>query len=294
MNSDSKPGDVIRLAIPNKGRIADPVIETIEKSGLRIKNSVQRKLISKTSDPMIEVLFARPIDIPEFVADGAADLGITGRDMIMERGSDVEELLDLKSGNATLVLAVPVDSGITAPEEVDGLRIATEFPGISEKYFKKIGISATLIPVGGACEAAPYLGIADAIIDLSSSGVTLVTNNLRVVDEILVSTTVLIANRSSGKKHAGKIAELCLALESVIHARGQSYLMMNVTRSSLEEVKKELPGLSGPTVMDVSSDDNLVAVHAVVQEDHLYSLIGRLKKAGAKDILVVPIDRMIR
>ncbi|ADN37012.1 ATP phosphoribosyltransferase [Methanolacinia petrolearia DSM 11571] len=294
MNSDAKPGDVIRLAIPNKGRIADPIIETVEKSGLRIKNSVQRKLISRTSDPEIEVLFARPIDIPEFVADGAADLGITGKDMIMERGSDVEELLDLQSGNANLVLAVPADSDINDPKQLDGLRVATEFSGISKKYFNGLGIDVTLVPVGGACEAAPYLGIADAIIDLTSSGVTLATNNLRVVDEVLRSTTVLIANRDAKERHPEKIAELCLALESVIMARGQCYLMMNVTRPSLEEVKRELPGLSGPTVMDVSSDDNLVAVHAVVKEDHLYSLVGKLKKAGARDILVIPIERMIR
>lgn len=294
MNPDAKSGDVIRLAIPNKGRIADPIIETIEKSGLRIKSGVQRKLISRTSDPGIEVLFARPIDIPEFVADGAADLGITGRDMIMERGSDVEELLDLQSGNANLVLAVPAESGIKDPKDLDSLRVATEFPGISAKYFEEIGIDVTLVPVGGACEAAPYLGIADAIIDLSSSGLTLATNNLRVVDEILKSTTVLVANRSAKNRCPEKIAELCLALESVIRARGQCYLMMNVTRESLKEVKRELPGLSGPTVMDVSSDDNLVAVHAVVKEDHLYSLVGRLKNAGARDILVVPIERMIR
>lgn len=294
MNSGTKAGDVLRLAIPNKGRIADPIIETIEKSGLKIKNSVQRKLISKTSDPMIEVLFARPVDIPEFVADGAADIGITGRDMVMERGSDVEELLDLKSGSANLVLAVPEESPISKPEELDGMRIATEFPGISERYFEKLGIGVTLVPVGGACEAAPYLGIADAIIDLSSSGVTLATNNLRVIDEILRSTTILIANHDAKEEYRDKIAELCLALESVIRARGQCYLMMNVKRESLEEVKKELPGLSGPTVMDVSSDDNLVAVHAVVQEDHLYSLVGKLKNAGARDILVVPIERMIR
>ncbi len=294
MNPDEKPRDLIRLAIPNKGRIADPIIETIEKSGLKIKNSISRKLISKTSDLEIEVLLARPVDIPEFVADGAADLGITGRDMVMERGSDVKELFDLKSGNATLVLAVPSESEINEKGQLEGLRVATEFPGISGKYFSEFGINVTLVPVGGACEAAPYLGIADAIIDLSSSGVTLATNNLRVIDEILHSTTVLIANRDAEARHPEKIAELCLALESVIRARGQCYLMMNVARPSLEEVKRELPGLSGPTVMDVSSDENMVAVHAVVQEDHLYSLVGKLKNAGAKDILVVPIERMIR
>ncbi|WOF15468.1 ATP phosphoribosyltransferase [Methanoplanus sp. FWC-SCC4] len=294
MNPDGKKRDVLRLAIPNKGRIADPIIQLIESSGLKLQDTKSRKLITKTSDPKIEVLFARPIDIPEYVANGAADLGITGRDMVMERGSDVKELLDLKSGKATLVIAVPDDSAIKGPEDLKGLKVATEFPGICERYFEKLGIEVTLVPVGGACEAAPYLGIADAIVDLTSSGTTLATNNLRIVCEILTSTTIVIENRNLGKLFSEKVGDFCLALESVLHARGQRYLMMNVERLHLDEVRNVLPGLSGPTVMDVVSDDNLVAVHAVVSEEHLYSLVGDLKKAGAKDILVVPIERMIR
>ncbi|MDD3406505.1 MAG: ATP phosphoribosyltransferase [Methanomicrobium sp.] len=294
MIQSNKVRNVLRLAIPNKGRIADPIIELVEAGGLKLENSRTRKLITKTSDPEIEVLFARPVDIPEYVANGAADIGITGRDMVLERGSVVDEILDLKSGSARLVLAVPDDSDIHDAKELGGLKVATEFPGICERYFKEKGISVSLVPVGGACEAAPYLGIADAVIDLTSSGTTLATNNLRIVDEILNSTTILIGNPQSREKFSEKIDEFCLAIESVIRARGQRYLMMNVKRDCLDAVRSVLPGLSGPTVMDVVSDNNMVAVHAVVSEDHLYSLVSTLKRAGAKDILVVPIERMIR
>jgi ATP phosphoribosyltransferase len=290
----STPSDQIRLAIPNKGRIAEPVRELIEKSGLHLSTGGARRLIAKTCDPHVEVLFARPIDIPEYVANGAADLGITGHDMVLERGSAVDELLDLEMGRARLVLAVPDDTGITGTAGLEGAHIATEFPGITRQYFAAKGIGVHIVPVSGACEATPHLGIADAIVDLSSSGDTLRTNRLVVIDEIVESSTVLIANRESRTTKAEKVEELILALESVVRARGQCYLMMNVPRTALEEIERILPGLSGPTVMEVASSEDMVAVHAVVAEERIYQLITHLKRAGAKDILVMPIDRMIR
>lgn len=287
--------DIVRLAIPNKGRIAAPIIDLVEKSGLHLaETGEQRRLITKTLDPHVEILFARPVDIPEYVATGAADLGITGHDMVVERGSDVEELLDLQSGRAQLVLAVREDSTITQAKQLAGLKVATEFPTITRAYFKKHNVDVDIVLVGGACEATPYLGIADAIIDLSSSGTTLKTNRLRVIDEVLVTSTHLIANRESLRAKKEKIDEIHLALESVIRARGQCYLMMNVKRTSLDVVRRVLPGLSGPTVMDVASSEGLVAVHAVVNEERVYMLINQLKRAGAKDILVMAIQRMIR
>jgi ATP phosphoribosyltransferase len=287
--------DIVRLAIPNKGRIAAPIIDLVEKSGLHLAEAgEQRRLITKTLDPHVEILFARPADIPEYVATGAADLGITGHDMVVERGSDVVELLDLQSGRAKLVLAVHEDSEITSVKQLAGLKVATEFPTITRAYFKKQKVDIDVVLVGGACEATPHLGIADAIIDLSSSGTTLKTNRLRVIDEVLVTSTFLIANRNSVKAKKEKIDEIHLALESVIRARGQCYLMMNVKRDSLDTIRKVLPGLSGPTVMDVASSEGLVAVHAVVNEERVYMLINQLKRAGAKDILVMAIQRMIR
>src|SRR5512136_28147 len=286
--------EIVRLAIPNKGRIAAPIMDLVEKSGLHLPEIGERRLITKTLDPHVEILFARPVDIPEYVATGAADLGITGHDMVIERESDVVELLDLPFGKAKLVLAVHEDSAINSVKQLEGMKVATEFPVITRAYFKKHHVTVNVVLVGGACEATPHLGIADAIVDLSSSGTTLKTNRLRVVDEVMETSTILIANRDALRTKKEKIDEIHLALESVIRARGQCYLMMNVKRSSLETVKRVLPGLSGPTVMDVASTEDLVAVHAVVNEERVYSLINALKRAGAKDILVMAIQRMIR
>jgi ATP phosphoribosyltransferase len=286
---------MVRLAIPNKGRIAAPIMELVEKSGLHLpETGGERRLITKTLDPLVEILFARPVDIPEYVATGAADLGITGRDMVIERGSDVKDLLDLQSGRAKLVCAVREDADIRSVHELEGAKVATEFPAITRDFFKKQGISVNVVLVGGACEATPYLGIADAIVDLSSSGTTLKTNRLRVLADVLETSTHLIANKESLRTKKEKIDEILLALESVVRARGQCYLMMNVKRTALEAVKKVLPGLAGPTVMDVASKEDLVAVHAVVNEERVYTLINALRRAGAKDILVMAIQRMIR
>jgi ATP phosphoribosyltransferase len=286
---------MVRLAIPNKGRIAAPIMELVEKSGLHLPETAgERRLITKTLDPHVEILFARPVDIPEYVATGAADLGITGRDMVIERGSDVKDLLDLGFGRAKVVLAVREDSEIHSVRDLAGAKVATEFPAITQNFFKKQGVPVTVVVVGGACEATPHLGIADAIVDLSSSGTTLKTNRLRVISDVLETSTHLIANKGSLRTKKEKIDEILLALESVVRARGQCYLMMNVKRSSLETVKSVLPGLSGPTVMDVASTEDLVAVHAVVNEERVYALINALKRAGAKDILVMSIQRMIR
>ena len=285
---------VLRLAVPNKGRIAQPIQDLMDRSGLHLNGAGERRLIAKTCDPQVEILFARPIDIPEYVATGAADLGITGQDMVRERGVTVDELLDLQIGYARMVLAVPEESGIAEVSQLDGAKIATEFPVITRNFFEAHGISVEIVPVAGACEVTPHLGIADAIVDLTSSGTTLQSNRLRIVTEVMSSSTVLIANRKAAKAKRTKVDEIVLALESVIRAKGQCYLMMNVRRSRLDAVKQVLPGLSGPTVMEVASREDLVAVHAVVAEDRVYQLISQLRQAGAKDILVMAIQRMIR
>ena len=291
---NSRPSDQVRLAIPNKGRIAEPTRTLIEHSGLHVVEGSERRLIARTRDSRVEILFARPIDIPEYVSNGVADMGITGHDMVIERRAEVEEILDLQFGNANVVLAVPDESDISEVDQLGGARIATEFPVITENFFQNHGLSISIVPVGGACEAAPQLGIADAIVDLTSSGSTLRMNHLHILAEILTTSTRLIANPISLSEKEEKMSEICLALESVIRARGQRYVMMNVHRDALPEVESVLPSLSGPTVMAVAASENLVAVHAVVSEERIYSLINQLKRAGAKDILVLPIERMVR
>jgi ATP phosphoribosyltransferase len=288
---------MIRIAVPNKGRLYDPTISLFKDAGLPISGGAEsRKLFAKTTDPDIHILFARAADIPEYVQDGAADVGITGMDLITERGADVEALLDLKFGRASLVLAVPEDSDFKKAQDLEGKKVATEFPEITRQYFKKLGVNVNVIKVSGACEMTPHVGIADAIIDISSSGTTLILNNLKAIDTVFSSTVYLIANKESLRTKE-KILDIKTAFESVLNAKKKRYLMMNVPEASLQAVKEVLPGMSGPTVMKVESSkfsgESILAVHAVVDADLIFSIVNKLKKVGAKDILVVPIERIM-
>ncbi|KXS44514.1 MAG: ATP phosphoribosyltransferase (homohexameric) [Methanolobus sp. T82-4] len=283
---------MIRIAIPNKGRLHDPTVSLFREAGLPVLEGGTRKLFAKTTDPEITFLFARAADIPEYVQDGAADVGVTGLDLIHETKSDVEVLLDLNFGGANLVLAVPEESKISSASELNGMRVATEFPNITEEYFREKGVDIEIIKVSGACEMTPHVGIADAIVDISSSGTTLVTNHLKMIDKVFSSSVQLIANNKSMQED-GKIEQIKTAMESVLRAKGKRYLMMNVPEEHLAEVKRVLPGMAGPTVMKVESDSSMLAVHAVVESDRIFATVGELKKAGARDVLVVPIERMM-
>ena len=288
---------MIRIAIPNKGRLYEPTISIFKDAGLPISGGAEsRKLFAKTTDPDIHILFARAADIPEYVQDGAADVGITGLDLIMERGAKVETLLDLKFGKASLVLAVPEDSDFQKAQDLEGKKIATEFPEITSQYFERLGVNVEVIKVSGACEMTPHVGIADAIVDISSSGTTLLINHLKAIDTVFSSTVYMIANKES-LKAKDKILDIKTALESVLNAKQRRYLMMNVPEASLEVVKEVLPGMSGPTVMKVESgklsEESILAVHAVVDADLIFTVVNKLKKIGARDILVVPIERIM-
>ena len=283
---------MIRIAIPNKGRLHDPTVSLFKEAGLPVLEGATRKLFAKTTDPDITFLFARAADIPEYVQDGAADVGITGLDLISETGADVDVILDLEFGRAKLVLAVPDDSPITSPQDLEGMRVATEFPNITKRYFEELGVNIEIIKVSGACEMTPHVGIADAIVDISSSGTTLLTNHLKVIEDVFSSSVRLITNRESAAEKE-KIQYIKTAIESVLHAKGKRYLMMNVPADKLDAVKNVLPGLAGPTVMKVESDDSILAVHAVVDADVIFSTVSKLKDVGAGGILVVPIERMM-
>ena len=287
---------MIRIAIPNKGRLYEPTISIFNDSGLYINGGAEsRKLLAKTVDSEINILFARAADIPEYVQDGAADVGVTGFDLITERGANVELLLDMGFGKANLVLAVPEESEFQDPKFLEGKKIATEFPGITEQYFKKLGINVEVIKVTGACEMTPHVGIADAIVDISSSGTTLMINHLKAIAQVFSSTVYLIANKESLKTKS-KVLDIKTALESVLNAKKHRYLMMNVPESALNAVKEVLPGMSGPTVMKVESSrssESILAVHAVVDAALIFTLVNQLKNVGARDILVVPIERIM-
>lgn len=285
---------MIRLAIPNKGRLAEGARELLERAGLELESRGERALQAALGTDFL-ALFVRARDIPEFVADGAADLGITGRDLVHESGRPVETLLDLGFGRCRLVLAARDDAGVASVSDLpDGVRVATSFPGATERYFREQGRRIELVPVSGAAEIAPHLGVADVIVDLVSTGSTLKVNGLREVGTLLESTALLIAREGLSTGPAERqVRELKAALESVLRARDKRYLMANVPRSQLDRVKQVLPGISGPTIVDVLDSGAWVAAHAVVDAREVYRVIAELKELGAEGLLVTKIERLM-
>ncbi|MFK8214727.1 ATP phosphoribosyltransferase [Haloferax volcanii] len=280
----------MRIAVPNKGRLHEPTIELLERAGLHLDNGAERKLYAGTVDPDVTVLFARAADIPEYVRDGAAEVGITGLDQVRESGHELEDLLDLEYGKCRLVLAAPEDGDIETVDDVSGKVVATEFPHIARTYFEEAGIDAEVVEVTGATELTPHVEMADAIIDITSTGTTLRVNRLAVVDEVLASSVRLFARPDVVDDP--KVQQLLMALESVRSAEGKRYLMMNAPREKLDEVKEVIPGLGGPTVMDVAGDST-VAVHAVVNERDVFEVVSDVKNVGASGILVTEIERLV-
>ena len=280
----------MRIAVPNTGRLHEPTVELLERAGLHIKNGADRKLYADTVDPDVSLLFARAADIPEYVDDGAAEVGITGLDQVHESDSDLSELLDLEYGNCRLVLAAPEDGDITEPSHLEGKKVATEFPGITAQYFRAQGVDCEIVEVTGATELTPHVEMADAIVDITSTGTTLAVNRLAVIDEVLASSVRLFAREETVSND--KVEQLVTALESVLAANDKRYLMMNVEHEKLDAVRDVIPGLGGPTVMDVAGSDQ-VAVHVVVDQTQVFEVINDLKSVGATGILVTEIERLV-
>ena len=280
----------LKIAVPSKGRISDPSIAILEKAGLGLKDNANRKLISATFNKDIDVMFARASDIPKFVEDEIVDMGITGVDLINESEANVKELVDLSFGQTKLVLASPEDSNINSIDDLTSdMVVATEFPTLTKKYLEKHDLTSKIITLSGSTEIAPLIGIADLITDLTSTGTTLKMNHLKIVDVILESTIKLITNDNSFENKK----ELVEAVKGVIEAERKKLVMMNVKKENLDNVKKVMPAMTGPTISEVLSKEETVAVQAVIDEDVVFELVNDLRNAGAKDILVVPIERII-
>jgi len=287
---------VLRIAIPNKGRLSEDALQLFERAGLKAQFRADRALVARLG-PSFQAIFVRAQDVPEFVADGAAEFGITGLDLLEEsERPEIEELLDLGFGSCRLVVAVRDESPLDTPEGIEpGTRVATSFPSLARRYFRGLGTEIQVVPVSGAAEIAPHLGVADMIVDLTSTGSTLRVNGLKEIGTIMESSARLVANRRALDDPAARAeaVQLRSALESVVRAAQKRYLMANVLRDSLEEVREILPGISGPTIVDVLDQGDWVAAHAVVDADRVYQTIARLKEVGAEGILVTRIERLM-
>jgi ATP phosphoribosyltransferase len=281
----------MRIAVPNKGRLHDPTMDLLERAGIHVVDGADRQLYADTVDPELTVLYARAADIPEYVADGAADLGITGLDQVREAGhGNVAELLDLEYGRCRLVVAAPEGDGVESIADLEGKTVATEFPNVTYEFFADRGVEVDIVEVTGATELTPHVDMADAIVDITSTGTTLQVNRLEVVAEVLSSSVHLVAREDV--RDDPKTEQVRTALASVIAAEDKRYLMMNVPEAKLDAVRDVIPGLGGPTVMDIDGKDK-VAVHAVVDERDVFETISEVKSEGASGILVTEIERLV-
>ena len=285
---------MLKIALPNKGRLADDVRELFADAGLDVRARGEHALVASLGGEF-EAIFVRAQDIPEFVADGAADAGVTGWDLVAESERPLRQLLDLEFGACRLVVAAHDESGISTLDDITGSpRVATVFPRLTRRFFARAGRAITIVPVSGATEIAPHLGIADIVVDLTSTGSTLRVHNLREVATVLESSARLVTgNGTVAREKARALDELSAALASVLRARGQRYVMANVPRAALEQVKRVMPGVSGPTVIDLLNGGTHVAVHAVVPQSAIYRTIADLKALGAEGILVTRIERLM-
>lgn len=285
---------MIRIALPNKGRLSDGARDLLERAGLAFELRDRALQANLGSD--FVAIFVNARDIPEFVADGAADFGITGGDIVAESGRPVHSLLDLRFGRCRLAVAAKDDSGISSIDAIpDGARVATVFPNLTRQFFQELGRDVTLVPISGAAEIAPHLGVADIIVDLVSTGSTLKVNGLHEVQTILEAAAQLIVRPALLQTETGErtARELTAALDSVLRAQNQRYLMANVPKRALPQIREILPGINGPTILDVMNGGEFVAAHAVVDQREIYSAIARLKEIGAEGILVTRIERLM-
>ncbi len=283
--------DRLRLAVPNKGRLVEPTLQLLHASGLVFEEH-DRSLVARVANQPLDILFVRTADVVEFVADGVADAGITGADILAEAGRDLPVIARLGYGRCRLAAAVPTDGPARAVEDLAGKRVATSHPGIARRFFAERAIPVEVIPLSGAVEVAPRLGVADAIVDLVSTGSTLQMNGLRAVGDVLASEAILVAGPAALAERPDELDGIVLMLGSVIAARDRKYLMMNAPAARLEDLESLLPGLESPSVIPLAHE-GMIAIHAVVGADELWGLLPRLKAAGASGILVLPIEKIL-
>lgn len=279
----------LKIAIQKSGRLNEKSVELLKNCGLTFDN-YKSSLISSVANYPLEILFLRDDDIPEYVQDGIADLGIVGENMIAETGANVEYLERLGFGKCSLNIAIPVDSTITNIKDFQGKSIATSYPKILSDFLLQNSVKAEIKTISGSVEIAPGLGLSDAICDLVSTGGTLKSNGLKSFQNILQSQAVLI-----GQKEVvfnAHVQELRQRIQSVLRARETKYVVLNCQVENLEVIKALLPGVKSPTVVPLI-EQGWVAVHTVISEQDFWEKINKLKTAGAEGIVVMPIEKII-
>ncbi|MDO8993297.1 ATP phosphoribosyltransferase [Daejeonella sp.] len=279
----------LKIAIQKSGRLNEKSVELLKNCGLSFEN-YKSSLISTVSNFPLEILFLRDDDIPEYVQDGIADLGIVGENVISETGVDVSFLQMLGFGKCTLKLAVQTHSSIQNVSDLNGKSIATSYPVILKNFLDKNNISADIRTISGSVEIAPGLGLSDAIFDIVSTGGTLKSNGLKPFAEVMKSEAVLIGR--NGIEAEPLVVELIQRIQSVLRAKETKYVVLNAESKNLDRILELLPGVKSPTVVPLA-ESGWVAVHTVIPERDFWEKISLLKSAGAQGIVVMPIEKII-
>ncbi|MBE9586327.1 ATP phosphoribosyltransferase [Mucilaginibacter sp. JRF] len=279
----------LKIAIQKSGRLNEKSVELLKNCGLNFEN-YKSSLISPVSNFPLEILFLRDDDIPEYVQDGIADLGIVGENVIEETEVEVAYLQRLGFGKCSLKIAIPNNSEIGSLASLNGKAIATTYPVILNKYLQNNNIQADIRTISGSVEISPGLGLSDAICDLVSTGGTLKSNGLKPFADVMSSEAVLIGRK--GEENGDLIQELIQRVQSVLRAKETKYVVLNAPKANLEAITALLPGVKSPSVVALAESD-WVAVHTVIPERDFWDRISQLKQAGAQGIVVLPIEKII-
>lgn len=291
--------DRLTLAVQKKGRLAEGGFELLAKAGVKLAYG-RDELLRRAENVPLDLMLIRDDDIPSFVASGACDYGIVGENVLYEtqarhnRLKGLEVALKLGFARCSLKLAAPKDGTIRQVSDLQGKAVATSYPGLTAQFLAQRGVTADIVEMGGSVEVAPRMGVADAICDLVSSGATLQANGLAAFETVLESEAVLVRSAAPRSPAIGDLANLLIErFKGVIASRQTKYILLNAPRDRLDEVRAVLPGADAPTVAAVVGRDDVVAVHAVCTEEVFWSTLERLKAAGARSILVMPIEKMM-
>ncbi len=281
----------LKIAIQTKGRLNEGTLELIQETGIKLTIG-KRKLVSTAKNFPLEVLFLRDDDIPQTVADSVADIGIVGENEVLEKKENVTIAKRLGFSKCRVSLAIPKSVEYNGLEYFNGKKIATSYPVILKEFLEKNNINAEIHVISGSVEIAPGIGLADAIFDIVSSGSTLVSNRLKEVEVVVKSEAVLISNPNLSEQKQAILDELLFRLESVQRAENKKYILLNAPVNKIDEIIAILPGMKSPTVVPLA-EEGWKSIHSVIEENDFWEVIGKLKKAGAEGILVIPIEKMI-
>jgi ATP phosphoribosyltransferase len=281
----------LKIALQKQGKLADGSTELLRKCGIKFSNG-HGKLRTEAADFPLEIFFLRDDDIPDYVADGVADIGIVGQNVLKENPKPIDIIEHLGFGRCRLSLAVPKTFEYTTIEDFRGKRVATSYPKILTEFFASNSITADIHPISGSVEIAPSIGLADAVCDLVSSGSTLFSNGLREVATVMDSEAVLISRRDIGAATKDILNKLLFRIRSVNASSRNKYILLNAPVAAVKEITKILPGMKSPTVMPLA-EEGWVSMHSVIGEQDFWEVVTELKAAGAEGILVLSIDQMI-